>query len=356
MRHIGPVDGHDVDGLVALLEQIRDDEEGGPVLVHLRTNKGHGYAPAANAPDKGHAVAKFDVATGAQKKSAAKVPTYTNVFAGELIRQAETDPKIVAVTAAMPGGTGLDKFAKAFPTRCFDVGIAEQHAVTFAAGLACEGAKPFATIYSTFLQRAYDQVVHDVAIQNLPVRFAMDRAGLVGADGCTHAGAFDIAFLGCLPNMVVMAAGDEAELVHMVATAAAYDEGPIAFRYPRGEGTGIALPERAEILEIGKGRVLREGNDVAILCLGTRLAACREAAAALEAQGISCTRRRCAFRQAARHRSGGPARAPSSGAGHGGGRCGRRLRFAGAALPRQQRPDGRADGAGADPARPLPGP
>ena len=273
MRHVGPVDGHDVDGLVALLEDIRDDEDGGPVLLHIVTEKGHGYAPAANAPDKGHAVAKFDVATGAQVKAKAGAPTYTNVFAAELIRQAEADPKIVAITAAMPSGTGLDKFEKAFPERYFDVGIAEQHAVTFAAGLACEGAKPFATIYSTFLQRAYDQVVHDVAIQNLPVRFAMDRAGLVGADGCTHAGAFDLAYLGCLPNMVIMAAGDEAELVHMVATAAAYDEGPIAFRYPRGEGTGIALPERAEILEIGKGRVLRQGNDVAILSLGTRLSA-----------------------------------------------------------------------------------
>ena len=289
MQHVGPVDGHDIDGLVAVLEAIRDDEDGGPVLLHLITNKGHGYAPAANAPDKGHAVAKFDVATGAQVKAKPAAPTYTNVFAGELIRQAEIDPRIVAITAAMPSGTGLDKFAKAFPTRCFDVGIAEQHAVTFAAGMACEGAKPFCAIYSTFLQRAYDQVVHDVAIQNLPVRFAMDRAGLVGADGCTHAGSFDIAYLGCLPNMVVMAAGDEAELVHMVATAAAYDEGPIAFRYPRGEGVGIALPERGEILEIGKGRVLREGSDVAILSLGTRLAAALEAAQTLDAQGISCT-------------------------------------------------------------------
>ncbi len=289
MRHLGPVDGHDVESLVALLEQIRDDRDGGPVLLHVVTEKGRGYGPAEAAPDKGHAVAKFDVATGEQAKAKPAAPTYTNVFAEALIGEAQADPRIVAVTAAMPSGTGLDKFARAFPERCFDVGIAEQHAVTFAAGLACEGAKPFAAIYSTFLQRAYDQVVHDVAIQNLPVRFAMDRAGLVGADGCTHAGSFDLAYLGCLPNMVVMAAGDEAELVHMVATAAAYDEGPIAFRYPRGPGTGIALPEAGRILEIGRGRVLRDGSDVAILCLGTRLAACLEAAQTLEAQGLSCT-------------------------------------------------------------------
>ena len=289
MRHLGPVDGHDVDTLISILEEVRDDVDGGPVLLHIVTKKGHGYPPAANAPDKGHAVAKFDVATGAQTKSKSNAPTYTNVFAGELIRQAEADPKIVAITAAMPSGTGLDKFAKRFPERTFDVGIAEQHAVTFAAGMATEGYKPFCAIYSTFLQRAYDQVVHDVAIQNLPVRFAMDRAGLVGADGATHAGSFDIAYLSCLPNMVVMAATDEAELVHMVATAAAYDEGPIAFRYPRGEATGTTMPETGEVLAIGKGRILREGTDAAILSLGTRLAAALAAAEMLAAQGISCT-------------------------------------------------------------------
>ena len=289
MRHIGPIDGHDVGGLVLILEEIRDDTDGGPVLLHIVTEKGHGYAPAASAPDKGHAVAKFEVATGVQEKSKSNAPSYTNVFAGELIRQAEADPKIVAITAAMPSGTGLDKFAKRFPERTFDVGIAEQHAVTFAAGLATEGYKPFCAIYSTFLQRAYDQVVHDVAIQNLPVRFAMDRAGLVGADGCTHAGSFDIAYLGCLPGMTIMAAADEAELVHMVATAAAYDEGPIAFRYPRGEGVGVPLPDKAEILEIGKGRILREGTEVVVLSLGTRLAAALAAAETLAMQGISCT-------------------------------------------------------------------
>ena len=289
MRHLGPVDGHDVDTLISILEEVRDDVDGGPVLLHIVTKKGHGYPPAANAPDKGHAVAKFDVATGAQTKSKSNAPTYTNVFAGELIRQAEADPKIVAITAAMPSGTGLDKFAKRFPERTFDVGIAEQHAVTFAAGMATEGYKPFCAIYSTFLQRAYDQVVHDVAIQNLSVRFAMDRAGLVGADGATHAGSFDIAYLSCLPNMVVMAATDEAELVHMVATAAAYDEGPIAFRYPRGEATGTTMPETGEVLAIGKGRILREGTDAAILSLGTRLATALAAAEMLAAQGISCT-------------------------------------------------------------------
>ena len=289
MRHVGPVDGHDVEGLVSILEEIRDDADGGPVLLHIVTEKGHGYAPAASAPDKGHAVANFDVATGVQQKAKSNAPSYTNVFAGELIRQAEADRKIVAITAAMPSGTGLDKFAKRFPERTFDVGIAEQHAVTFAAGLATEGYKPFCAIYSTFLQRAYDQVVHDVAIQNLPVRFAMDRAGLVGADGCTHAGSFDIAYLGCLPGMTIMAAADEAELVHMVATAAAYDEGPIAFRYPRGEGVGVAPPDKAEILEIGKGRILREGTEVAILSLGTRLAAALAAAETLAMQSISCT-------------------------------------------------------------------
>ena len=289
MRHVGPIDGHDIDALIAALEDIRDDRDAGPVLLHIVTKKGHGYAPAAKSTDKGHAVSKFNVATGEQEKAKGNAPTYTDVFAGELIRQAEADPRIVAVTAAMPSGTGLDKFEATFPGRTFDVGIAEQHAVTFAAGLATEGYKPFCAIYSTFLQRAYDQVVHDVAIQNLPVRFAMDRAGLVGADGATHAGSFDIAYLACLPNMVVMAAADEAELAHMVATAAAYDEGPIAFRYPRGEGVGVTIPERAEALPIGKGRVLREGSDVAILSLGTRLADALAAAELLTDLGISCT-------------------------------------------------------------------
>jgi 1-deoxy-D-xylulose-5-phosphate synthase len=290
MRYLGPIDGHDVDGLIATLEAIRDDDDYcGPTLLHIVTQKGRGYAPAANSPDKGHAVSKFDIATGAQAKTKSSAPNYTSVFAGELIRQAEKDPKIVAITAAMPSGTGLDKFEKVFPDRMFDVGIAEQHAVTFAAGLAAEGYKPFCAIYSTFLQRAYDQVVHDVAIQNLPVRFAMDRAGLVGADGCTHAGSFDITYLGCLPGMVIMAPSDEAELVHMVATAAAYDEGPIAFRFPRGDGVGVTLPERAEVLPLGKGRVLREGEDVAILSFGTRLADALLAADMLSTQGISCT-------------------------------------------------------------------
>ncbi|MGZ5934588.1 MAG: 1-deoxy-D-xylulose-5-phosphate synthase [Rhizomicrobium sp.] len=289
MRHLGPIDGHDINALVAVLEEIRDDQEGGPVLLHIVTRKGHGYGPAEASADKGHAVAKFDVATGVQVKGKAAAPTYTKVFADALIAEAKADPKVVAITAAMPSGTGLDIFGKAFPERTFDVGIAEQHAVTFAAGLATEGLKPFAVIYSTFLQRAYDQVVHDVAIQKLPVRFAMDRAGLVGADGATHAGSFDLAYLCCLPNFVVMAASDEAELMHMVATAAAYDEGPIALRYPRGEGTGVALPERGEVLAIGKGRIVRDGKEVAILSLGTRLGAALAAADQLRAQGISCT-------------------------------------------------------------------
>jgi 1-deoxy-D-xylulose-5-phosphate synthase len=289
MRHVGPIDGHDVDGLISALEKIRDDEDGGPVLLHIATEKGHGYAPAAGSSDKGHAVGKFDIATGKSAASKSSLPTYTTVFAQELIRQAELDPKIVAITAAMPSGTGIDLFEKRFPDRTFDVGIAEQHAVTFAAGMATEGYKPFCTIYSTFLQRAYDQVVHDVVIQKLPVRFAMDRAGLVGADGCTHAGSFDLAYLGCLPGMVVMAAADEADLIAMVATAAAYDEGPIAFRYPRGEVVRLASAEKTKFLEIGKGRIMREGTDVAILSLGTRLASALEAASLLDEQGISCT-------------------------------------------------------------------
>jgi 1-deoxy-D-xylulose-5-phosphate synthase len=289
MTYLGPIDGHDLDQLVPELERIRD-HEAGPVLLHVVTQKGKGYHPAASSADKGHAVGKFDVATGQQAKSSApRPPTYTKVFAEALIAEASRDERVVAITGAMPSGTGLDLFEKAFPERMFDVGIAEQHAVTFAAGLAAEGLKPFCAIYSTFLQRAYDQIVHDVAIQNLPVRFAIDRAGLVGADGATHAGAFDVAYLSCLPNMVVMAASDEAELVHMTATAAAYDGGPIAFRYPRGEGVGVALPERGEVLPIGKGRIVREGKDAAILCLGTRLHAALAAADHLASHGVSCT-------------------------------------------------------------------
>ncbi len=288
-RYVGPIDGHDIDGLVPVLESIRDDTRTGPVLLHIVTEKGHGYAPAAASSDKGHAVAKFDIATGTQSKSTASAPTYTRVFADALIKEAEADERVVAITAAMPSGTGLDIFAKRFPHRMFDVGIAEQHAVTFAAGLATEGLKPFCAIYSTFLQRAYDQIVHDVAIQRLPVRFAMDRAGLVGADGATHAGSFDLAYLCCLPGFVVMAAADEAELVHMVATAAAYDEGPIALRYPRGEGVGLPLPVRGQTLPLGKGRILREGKDVAILTLGTRLKSAMTAAEYLATRGASCT-------------------------------------------------------------------
>ena len=293
MTYLGPIDGHDLDQLVPELERIRDHETG-PVLLHIVTKKGHGYHPAATAPDKGHAVGKFDVASGAPasapaKPAAPKPPTYTAVFAKALIAEAAADQRIVAITGAMPSGTGLDLFEKAFPERTFDVGIAEQHAVTFAAGLATEGYKPFCAIYSTFLQRAYDQIVHDVALQNLPVRFAIDRAGLVGADGATHAGAFDVAYLACLPNMVVMAASDEAELVHMVATAAAHDSGPIAFRYPRGEGVGVDVPAKGEPLPIGKGRIVREGKDAAILCIGTRLHAALAAADHLALHGISCT-------------------------------------------------------------------
>jgi 1-deoxy-D-xylulose-5-phosphate synthase len=288
MTYLGPIDGHDLDVLAPMLEHIRDHESG-PVLLHVKTHKGHGYAPARASADRGHAVGKFDVASGAQAKSAAKTPSYTRVFAQALIAEAEHDDRIVAITGAMPSGTGVDLFARRFPKRAFDVGIAEQHAVTFAAGLASEGYKPFCAIYSTFLQRAYDQVVHDVAIQNLPVRFAIDRAGLVGADGATHAGTFDIAYMSCLPNMVVMAAADEAELVHMTATAAAHDSGPIAFRYPRGDGVGVDLPERGEVLPLGKGRVLREGRDAAILCLGTRLHAAMAAAERLSVHGLSCT-------------------------------------------------------------------
>ena len=286
--YVGPIDGHNLDHLLPVLKNVRDKDDG-PVLVHVVTQKGKGFGPAEESADKCHAVNKFDVATGIQIKPKANAPTYTNVFAKALVAEAEHDDKIVAITAAMPSGTGLDIFGKAFPHRTFDVAIAEQHAVTFAAGLACEGYKPFCALYSTFLQRGYDQVVHDVAIQNLPVRFAIDRAGLVGADGPTHAGAFDLAYLGCLPGFVIMAPADEGELMHMVATAAAYDDGPSAFRYPRGEGVGVELPERGEILEIGKGRILREGSKVAILSLGTRLADSMKAAAELENYGVSTT-------------------------------------------------------------------
>jgi len=286
--YIGPVDGHDLDQLLSLLRTVKTRATG-PVLIHAVTKKGKGYAPAERALDKGHATAKFDVATGTQAKAKSNAPSYTSVFARALVDEAGRDDKIVAVTAAMPDGTGLNLFAERFPRRCFDVGIAEQHAVTFAAGLAAGGMKPFCALYSTFLQRGYDQVVHDVAIQRLPVRFAIDRAGLVGADGATHAGAYDIAFLANLPGMVVMAAADEAELVHMVATAAAHDEGPIAFRYPRGEGTGVDMPERGEPLEIGKARMIAEGKRVAILSFGTRLPEVMRAREALAARGVTPT-------------------------------------------------------------------
>jgi 1-deoxy-D-xylulose-5-phosphate synthase len=286
--YVGPIDGHNLDHLLPVLRNVRDSETG-PILVHVVTQKGKGYAPAEASADKYHGVVKFNPVTGEQAKAPANAPSYTGVFAQSLIKAALQDDKIVAITAAMPSGTGLDKFAKEFPGRTFDVGIAEQHAVTFAGGLATEGYKPFVAIYSTFLQRAYDQVVHDIALQNLPVRFAMDRAGLVGADGATHAGAFDVAYLGCLPGMVIMAAGDEAELVHMVATAAAYDDGPIAFRFPRGEGVGVEMPDVGEVLAIGKGRVLREGQQVALLSFGTRLAETLTAAELLAQRGISAT-------------------------------------------------------------------
>ena len=287
--YVGPIDGHNLEHLVPVLENVRDDPEGGPVLIHVVTEKGHGYAPAEAAPDKLHAVSKFNVITGAQQKAVAKAPTYTKVFAEALVKEAERDNRVIAITAAMPAGTGLDVFAKKFPERTFDVGIAEQHAVTFAAGLACEGFKPFCAIYSSFMQRAYDQIVHDVVLQKLPVRLMMDRAGLVGSDGATHAGAYDIAFLSCLPNMVLMAPSDEAELMHMVATASAYDDGPCAIRYPRGEGVGVALPERGKAFEIGKALVIKEGTKVALLSLGPRLAECKLAAAELDARGLSTT-------------------------------------------------------------------
>ncbi|ARQ57139.1 1-deoxy-D-xylulose-5-phosphate synthase [Rhizobium sophoriradicis] len=286
--HIGPIDGHSFDHLLPVLRNVRDNARG-PVLIHVVTQKGKGYPPAEAAADKYHGVNKFDVITGAQARVKPNAPSYTSVFAEALVQEAALDDKIVGITAAMPNGTGLDKFAEAFPSRCFDVGIAEQHAVTFAAGLAAEGYKPFAALYSTFLQRAYDQVVHDVAIQGLPVRFPIDRAGFVGADGPTHAGSFDTAFLTTLPGFVVMAAADEAELKHMVRTAVAYDAGPISFRYPRGEGVGVDMPARGEILQIGKGRIVKEGTKVALLSFGTRLADCLLAAEDLEAAGLSTT-------------------------------------------------------------------
>ncbi|SES72420.1 1-deoxy-D-xylulose-5-phosphate synthase [Paracoccus homiensis] len=286
--YIGPVDGHDVEQLLALLRTVKSRATG-PVLIHAVTRKGKGYGPAENAADRGHATGKFDVITGVQKKAKSNAPSYTSVFARNLIAEAERDDRIVGVTAAMPDGTGLKQFADRFPRRSFDVGIAEQHAVTFAAGLAAGGLKPFCAIYSTFLQRGYDQVVHDVAVQNLPVRFAIDRAGLVGQDGPTHAGAFDIAFLANLPGFVVMAAADEAELTHMVATAAAHDSGPIAFRFPRGEGTGVDMPEKGDVLPIGRGRMIAEGKSVAILSFGTRLSEVMKARESLMSRGIQPT-------------------------------------------------------------------
>ncbi|CAO4170695.1 1-deoxy-D-xylulose-5-phosphate synthase [Methylorubrum aminovorans] len=289
-HYVGPVDGHNLDHLLPVLKNVRDSDQG-PILLHVVTQKGKGYAPAEASADRYHGVVKFDVVSGVQAKAKANAPAYTRVFGESLIKAADADPKVVAITAAMPGGTGIDLFGKAHPDKTFDVGIAEQHAVTFAGGLATEGYKPFVAIYSTFLQRAYDQVVHDVALQNLPVRFCLDRAGLVGADGATHAGAFDLAYLCCLPNMTVMAAADEAELVHMVATCHAHDSGPIALRYPRGEGVGVELPEKGEPLAIGRGRVVRrpEGARVALLSLGTRLSEALKAADALEAEGVAAT-------------------------------------------------------------------
>ena len=284
--YVGPIDGHNLEHLLPVLRNVRDAKTG-PILVHVVTQKGKGYAPAERSADKYHGVVKFDVVTGAQLKPKSNAPSYTRVFAESLIAEAARDDKVVAITAAMPSGTGLDLFGQAYPERTFDVGIAEQHAVTFAAGLAAEGYKPFCALYSTFLQRAYDQVIHDVALQGLPVRFAIDRAGLVGADGATHAGAYDIAFLSCVPGMTVMAPADEAELTHMIATAVAHDEGPIAFRFPRGEGVGCERPDRGEVLPIGRGRVMREGTDIALVSLGTRLAACLEAAEKLAALNIS---------------------------------------------------------------------
>jgi len=287
--YVGPVEGHNLEHLLPVLRNIQQQPQKGPVFLHVVTQKGYGYSPAEDSSDKYHGVARFDIRTGQQVKSTPKAPSYTSVFAKQLMQEAEADDKVVAITAAMPSGTGLDKFSERFPERSYDVGIAEQHAVTFAAGLACEGMRPFAAIYSTFLQRAYDQVVHDVAIQNLPVRFAIDRAGLVGADGATHAGSFDVAYLSCLPNMTVMAAADEVELARMVHTARLHDSGPIAFRYPRGEGMGLEMPQEITPIEIGKGRILREGHGVAILSFGGRLAQVMQAAEHLQGEGLSVT-------------------------------------------------------------------
>ncbi len=286
--YVGPIDGHNLDHLLPVLQNVKETAQG-PVLIHVVTQKGKGYGPAEQSPDKYHGVSKFDVVTGTQEKPKPNAPSYTSVFGKALVREAEEDQRIVGITAAMPSGTGIDTFGASFPERTFDVGIAEQHAVTFAAGMATEGYKPFVAIYSTFLQRAYDQVVHDVAIQNLAVRFPIDRAGLVGADGATHAGSFDVAYLGCLPNFTIMAASDEAELVHMVATAAAHDTGPIAFRYPRGEGVGVDLPEKGVPLEVGKGRIVRQGSTIAILSFGARLSEALKAAEKLEGHGLSAT-------------------------------------------------------------------
>jgi 1-deoxy-D-xylulose-5-phosphate synthase len=287
--YVGPIDGHNFDHLVPVLENVRDDPQGGPVLIHIVTKKGRGDAPAETAPDKMHGVSRFNVVTGAQDKSPNTPPSYTRVFGESLVKEGEKDDKIVAITAAMPAGTGLDIFGDHFPDRLFDVGIAEQHAVTFAAGLACEGLKPFCSIYSSFMQRAYDQVMHDVVLQKLPVRLIMDRAGQVGADGPTHAGSYDLAFMGCLPDIVCMAPSDEVELTHMVATAAAYDEGPTSIRYPRGNGIGLNLPTQGEVLEIGKGRIVKEGSKIALLNLGTRMEECKKAAEDLDARGLSTT-------------------------------------------------------------------
>src|SRR5690606_24311169 len=286
--YVGPIDGHNIDDLVDVLNNVRD-AEGGPILVHVVTKKGKGYEPAETSADKYHGVSKFNVVTGAQAKAPSNAPSYTNVFAESLFDEARRDDRLVAIPSAMPSGSRLDQFSELFPSRIFDVGIAEQHAVTFAAGLATEGMKPFTAIYSTFLQRAYDQVIHDVAVQHLPVRFAIDRAGYVGADGPTHAGNYDNAYLGAIPGMVLMAAGDEAELMHMVATAAAYDEGPIAFRYPRGDGMGVDMPARGEKLAIGKGRIVRQGATIAILSYGTRLGEVLAAADKLAALGLNPT-------------------------------------------------------------------
>ncbi len=328
--YLGPIDGHNLDHLLPVLRNVRDADDPGPILLHVTTQKGRGYAPAEAAADKLHAVSKFNVLTGEQQAPPPGPPSYTSVFADALIAEAEADPRIVAITAAMPSGTGLDRFARAFPKRCFDVGIAEQHAVTFAAGMATEGMAPFCAIYSTFLQRAYDQVVHDVAIQSLPVRFAIDRAGLVGADGATHAGSFDLAYLGCLPGMVIMAPSDEVELTHMVATAATIGDRPSAVRYPRGSGMGERVvgerPQRGTVLKLGRGRVLREGSDVAILTLGPRLYDALAAADTLAARGHRRHGRRCPIRQAARRGAGRASGAPSCRAGGGRGRQRRRVR------------------------------